>query len=255
VSWETVGLREAAQRILDRVGDYYDNEPPSCGVGCSQCCDTSLTVGDLRALRAALERPRPAPPENHALTLAQTLTTKLADAVTRHVGCNTEIDALVGAIGDALEIAADRGGSAGTGAADDSPNSLQPRIAALRARNFQRINDPHAAGTGAAPPSEALTRSRIDHWLRNRGLQFYSANSNTRVGFGQTADAIIALMDDLAEYACGGAAQPPPSALEMRNDNLRSELEGVYRDYDFLRAEFDEYKRTHPGVPREETKP
>jgi hypothetical protein len=68
------------------------------------------------------------------------------------------------------------------------------------------------AGTGAAPPSEALTRSRIDHWLRNRGLQFYSANSNTRVGFGQTADAIIALMDDLAEYACGGAAQPPPSS-------------------------------------------
>jgi hypothetical protein len=32
----------------------------------------------------------------------------------------------------------------------------------------------------------------------------------------------------------------------MRNDNLRSELSDVYRDYDFLRADFDEYIRTHP---------
>ena len=44
----------------------------------------------------------------------------------------------------------------------------------------------------------------------------------------------------------GDAPRAEPTDLEMRNDNLRSELSGVYRDYDFLRAEFDEYIRTHP---------
>jgi hypothetical protein len=123
-----------------------------------------------------------------------------------------------------------------------------------------------SAGTGAAPPSEALTRSRIDHWLRNRGLQFYSANSNTRVGFGQTADAIIALMDDLAEYASGGAAQPPPSAPS--NDDLVAALEDALDDliqteacwdnHDYAKARAAFWKSLNvrvSGVPREETKP
>ena len=48
------GLHAAAQRILDHVGDYYDDEPDSRSVGCSQCCDTTFRVSDLRALRAAL---------------------------------------------------------------------------------------------------------------------------------------------------------------------------------------------------------
>ena len=51
-------LRKVAQRILDHVGDYYDGEPGNRRVGCTQCCDTQLQVGDLRALAAALAAPR-----------------------------------------------------------------------------------------------------------------------------------------------------------------------------------------------------
>lgn len=66
-------------------------------------------------------------------------------------------------------------------------------------------------GAGSLPdqeaPSEALTRSRIDHWLRNRGLRFEA------YGPSATVDGIMDLLETLGEYAhrgSGGAEGAAP---------------------------------------------
>lgn len=62
-------------------------------------------------------------------------------------------------------------------------------------------------------PSDALMRSRIDHWLRARSLVMYHADMNKSMGYAGTIEAVMALLDDLNEYALGVSQKGPQAPI------------------------------------------
>lgn len=75
----------------------------------------------------------------------------------------------------------------------------------------------------AAPPSEALTRSRIDHWLRNRRLRLRADFDAQSLGTGETVDILMALLEDLGEYTAERAVDglgPPDGPWCIVESNL-----------------------------------
>lgn len=173
--------------LLDAIEAYYDTCRPD-GAPADSESRLRTAIAAFWKARAALERPRLAPPESRSpydgmvdFTPEQALRWALdyiadgSDETPPHV-CEFDSDPT-------------------TGACD-----FHERYWAAR-ESLDWLARGGSAGTGAAPPSEALTRSRIDHWLRNRNLVMYRAGMNKSMGYGGTIEAIMALMDDLAEYA------------------------------------------------------
>jgi hypothetical protein len=96
------------------------------------------------------DRPAPDAPSRYenALILANTLLCKLADAVTQRLGIHTEIDALISAIGDAVEIAHQhlRAAPAPAGSACPVREALGPTgdLSTALAEALHQARNPHA---------------------------------------------------------------------------------------------------------------
>jgi hypothetical protein len=168
---------------------------------CTRCGRGSIPTSDEACdcgFEAALERPRPAPPED----------------------CSPEY---VGAIIDATKETI-----AECVCAQDHPLLSGRFVGALLKRGL-RIYPLRSAGTGAAPP-DPLVQAAEEAANVLAGLA-------TRVKWGGISNVSRSeedhwrkLADDIRELIRGGAAQPPPSALtHEERDKWRSERNDLQR--------------------------